>query len=74
MNQDVFLSLLALNVYNRGSTRSVFAGGSSIGDAIIRSPSSFGIPDAQLSAWENAGFSAFAYDWNGQTVISCRLT
>lgn len=56
MNQDVFLSLLALNVYNRGSTRSVFAGGSSIGDAIIRSPSSFGIPDAQLSAWENAGF------------------
>lgn len=78
MNRDVFLSLLALDAYNRGYGANI--GGQSesgeIGNAsIITRPSIFGQQaDAVLQSWQAAGFYAIAYNWDGQTVISYRGT
>jgi hypothetical protein len=78
MNRDVFLSLLALDSYNRGYGEGVFTeprgggavqneAGRTIGNAtIIDVP----LPEGSLAA----GFYAIAYEWNGETVISYRGT
>ena len=75
MNRDVFLSLLALDSYNRGYGRNVFVTGASaeanetgrwLGNAEILTDSVQEIgADAQA-----AGFYAIAYEWNGETIIS----
>ncbi len=74
-NRDVFLSILALDSYNRGYGQNlgglpVVLGSTKIGNATI---------DRQSDVEEdtpgvNAGFYAIAYDWNGQKVISYRGT
>jgi len=78
MNQDVFLSLLALDAYNRGYGRNVFVNGSAtneaegglkIGNATVLIDAND--PEGLARA---AGFYAIAYDWNGETVISYRGT
>jgi hypothetical protein len=81
MNREVFLSLLALDAYNRGygQTLVTTAGDTNSGvDEIDRL-----IGNARVSAQSdvdpdtdgvNAGFYAIAYDWNGETVISYRGT
>lgn len=83
LNRDVFLSLLALDAYNRGPGRAINelrvpAIGPDgtpqeiikVGNAQIVSDSSAILgPSAQA-----AGFYAIAYDWNGETVISYRGT
>ena len=72
MNRDVFLSLLALDSYNRGYGQNV--GGlpstGKIGQATIKRQSNI----AQNSDEVNAGFYAIAYEWNGETIISNRGT
>lgn len=76
MNPDVFLSLLALDAYNRGYGRNVFANG----NAIDGSEGGLQIGNATIlnvdlpSGSEAAGFYAIAYDWNAETVISYRGT
>lgn len=78
MNPDVFLSLLALDAYNRGYGQGVVtvkgddaAGtdeiGRSIGLATI-------IADDISQNAQAAGFYAIAYEWNNKTVISYRGT
>lgn len=78
MNRDVFLSLLALDAYNRGYGQNVLlrpgdslAGqnetGRRIGNAIVRDTP---LPTGSVAA----GFYAIAYDWNGERVISYRGT
>lgn len=71
MNRDVFLSILAMDSYNRGYGANV--GGLSqsggIGTATI------GInADDPAGVAQSAGFYAIAYNWNGQKVISYRGT
>ena len=74
MNREVFLSLLALDAYNRGYRANVGglpeSGG--IGEAsIVTRESIYGEQaDAILQSWQAAGFYAIAYDWNGETIIS----
>lgn len=70
MNRDVFLSLSALDSYNRGYGASVEIGGakgSKIGSAVIGE-------DAEIlltpGAAQAAGFYAIAYNWNGETINS----
>ncbi len=67
MNRDVFLSLLALDSYNRGYGTNIngLAETGSLGSANIRDFK----PDEQ-AGWQAAGFYAIAYDWNGETIIS----
>jgi hypothetical protein len=85
VNREVFLSLLALDAYNRGYGQTVIATkgdtnsgvneiGRSIGNARVSAQSDVD-PD---SNGVNAGFYAIAYDWNNsgntETVISFRGT
>jgi len=81
MNREVFLSLLALDAYNRGYGQSVLLneGDSSVG----QSEANRFIGTARISRQSdvevgtpgvNAGFYAIAYHWNGETVISYRGT
>jgi Ca2+-binding RTX toxin-like protein len=81
MNREVFLSLLALDAYNRGYGQGVFLNPTDsvngqeernrfIGTARVTNQSDVeaGTPGV------DAGFYAIAYDWNGETVISFRGT
>ena len=69
MNRDVFLSILAMDSYQRGyevGIKGVSA--TSIVNATISR-----ISDTRLVSDEvRAGFFASSYDWNGTTVISYR--
>lgn len=78
MNRDVFLSLLALDSYNRGYGQNVKLDASDsstqqdekgrrIGNATILRDAND--PEGIAQA---AGFYAIAYTWNGETVISYR--
>jgi hypothetical protein len=71
MNRDVFLSILAMDSYNRGYGANVgrLSQSGSIGTATI------GInADDPAGVAQAVGFYAVAYDWNGQKVISYRGT
>jgi hypothetical protein len=81
MNKDVFLSILALDAYNRGYGQGVFTADSDpssgvnelgrlIGNAQVLAQSGV-VPDTD---GVNAGFYAIAYQWNDGTVISYRGT
>lgn len=75
MNREFFISLLAMDVYNRDynagvETRHAPAG---LGNAIISKDSSILVSNGQRID-QPAGFYAIAYDWNGQTVLSYRGT
>ncbi|MFB0613000.1 hypothetical protein [Aurantiacibacter poecillastricola] len=80
MNRDVFLSLLALDSYNRGygqnvllnegdSTANQNKAGRRIGNATILTDAND--PEGVAQA---AGFYAIAYEWNDETIISYRGT
>ena len=78
MNNDVFLSLLALDAYNRGYGQNVllndtddFAGQNELGRSIGNASITFQNISLQAQA---AGFYASANDWNGETIISYRGT
>ena len=67
----VFEAILAMDSYNQGYGPAVFNVGKSIGDATV-------IPLSNTLAanplWQDAGFYAVAYNWNGAIVISYRGT
>ena len=69
MNYDVFLSLLALDSYNRGYSPNVTVDedADKIGTASIED---IPLPNGSISA----GFYASVYHWNGETIISYRGT
>jgi hypothetical protein len=74
MNRDVFISLLALDSYNRGYGQKVNTDGNSIGSAQIINRLTVGVDAEKYSSWQSAGFYAIAYEWNGETIISYRGT
>jgi hypothetical protein len=77
MNRKVFLSILAMDSYQRGYAPGIkglpqLAAGASvkIGTATLTSDS-----EAKLGpSAEAAGFYASAYQWGGETIISYRGT
>ena len=71
MNRDVFLSILAMDSYNRGYGAGVngLAQSGKIGTATIGKNA-----DDPEGVSKAAGFYAIAYDWNGEKVISFRGT
>ena len=69
MNREVFLSLLALDAYNRGygenvGNLAVEPNVTKIGDATILTDSRITTGDVA----EQAGFYAIAYEWQGETA------
>lgn len=81
MDREVFLSLLALDSYNRGYGQNLILAdgdaasgvseiGRKIGGATVSAQSDVD-PD---TAGVNEGFYAIAYDWRGETIISYRGT
>ena len=76
MNRQVFLSILAMDSYQRGYSPGIVIGpssdaiGTKIGNATISRRSSSDASSTEVKA----GFYAVAYDWNGETVISYRGT
>lgn len=69
MNRDVFLTILAMDSYNRGYGQNLngLPDLGSIGAAtIIDKP----LPSGALAA----GFYVIAYKWQGETIISYRGT
>lgn len=75
MNQSVFRAILAMDSYSRGYSPHV-AGvtGTQIGLANILTRATLGIDDTQYANWQQAGFYASGYNWNGETIISYRGT
>ena len=71
MNRDVFLSILAMDSYNRGDQPGIrgLSETGKLGTATLRPATS-----GQKAGWQAAGFYAIAYDWNGEKVISFRGT
>lgn len=72
MHRDVFLSLLSMDSYNRGRLPGVngIPIGNNLGTASVIAHSDNVLGLAALGS----GFSATAYNWNGETVISYRGT
>lgn len=72
MNRDLFLSILAMDSYNRGynarlNDLKIVPGQTQLGLATI-------LDDKGNLAARNASFYAVAYSWNGEIVISYRGT
>ena len=74
ISNDLFMSILSMDAYNREYGAGIVLGGSKIGDAEIKDHEASGLTPAEYQAWQATGFYAVAYDWNGQTVISYRGT
>jgi len=74
ISQKLMLAILSMDAYNRGYDAGISGLSddinTQIGTATIRNRSSSD-PNSEAVA---AGFYAVAYEWNGQTVISCRGT
>ncbi|GAB7550952.1 hypothetical protein NRB_04480 [Novosphingobium sp. 11B] len=72
IDQNVFLSILAMDSYNRGPAQNLDVPGSSLGNA------TFSFNNDSIALLGNSslstGFYAAAYTWNGQIVISYRGT
>lgn len=86
VSKDLFLSILAMDSYNREYGAGLVVPGSEIGLATIVGRSTLGIDDPEYDDWQAAGFYAVAYQMDGsvgeagdqladgQTVISYRGT
>ena len=71
MSQNLFTAILAMDSYNRGYNTGVNLGeNTQIGTASISNQ----LLDQALLSAKTAGFFAFAYTYNGETVISYRGT
>ncbi|MFA6220630.1 MAG: hypothetical protein WC692_12785 [Erythrobacter sp.] len=81
MNRDVFLSLLALDAYNRGYGQGVFLNPSDTANGQVERNRFIGTArvtnQSDVEAGRPgviAGFYGIAYEWNNETVISYRGT
>lgn len=71
MNHDLFLSILAMDSYNRGYGVAItgLEESGDLGNATVRN-----FQVGEQDGWSAAGFYALAYNWNGETIISYRGT
>ncbi len=68
IDRDLFLSILALDSYNRGYNEGVVISGSSgLGTATF-------LQDTNTAPAQQAGFYGIAYNWEGEKIISYRGT
>ena len=69
ISEDLFLSILSMDAYNRGYNVGVTIAGDQIGNATLLSNA-----DDPEGIARAASFFAQSYSWNGKTVISYRGT
>ncbi len=74
MNRDLLLAILAMDAYNRGYGAGIKLDSGTLGKANLIDPISLGIDDEKYKVWQDAGFYAIAYEYNGETIISYRGT
>lgn len=75
MNKEVFLSILAMDSYQRGYAAGIKGVDSvKIGNAKLITRESRGVDAPAYATWQNIGFFTQEYEWNGETVISYRGT
>ena len=70
---ELMHAILAMDAYNRGYNPGIELEGTSIGTANIL-PREVFTRDPEYLDWQDAGFYAVAYQWNGDTIISYRGT
>jgi hypothetical protein len=61
---ELMYAHLVMDAYNRGYNPGITLSGTAVGNAAIRDIT---VP---LQEWQDAGFYAVAYEWNGETIIS----
>src|SRR5688572_25371309 len=81
VSRELFLSILALDSYNRGYGANVNVPGTMLGRAAVLPHQSYNITDETYQSWQSIGFFASMYDMtgvsgfsSGETVISYRGT
>jgi hypothetical protein len=75
MNREVFLSILAMDAYQRGYAPGIKGvSGTRLGGASLITRESRGISNVGYLEWHSTGFFAQEYEWGGDTVISYRGT
>ena len=75
MNRKVFLSILAMDSYQRGYAAGIKGvEGDKIGTATITRREDVGIDAPKYAAWQSTGFFAQSYTWGSETIISYRGT
>ena len=73
-NDDVFISLLALDAYMRGANEGIANLPDQIGTANRKQLFGESLTAGLQPSASSVGFGATAYEWNGKTVISYRGT
>ncbi len=73
ISRELFLSILAMDSYNRGYGAGVAGLSNAVGTLIGTAHIARRTEDGDILA-QQAGFYGIAYDWNGETVISFRGT
>ncbi len=73
ISRELFLSILAMDSYNRGYGAGVAGSSNAVGTLIGTAHIARRTEDGDILA-QQAGFYGIAYDWNGETVISFRGT
>ncbi|WP_339765226.1 calcium-binding protein, partial [uncultured Hoeflea sp.] len=73
ISQDLFMAILSMDSYNRGYDAGIMLEDNSIGYAAVEARDTY-VDDATYQNWQESGFYAVAYQWNGETVISYRGT
>lgn len=74
MSRDVFMSLLALDAYNREYDQSLFVNGNAVGRARVLDRNELDLGTSKFAEWQAAGFYAIAYQLPDEVVISYRGT
>ena len=73
-SRDLYLAILAMDVYNRGYEDNLSLTGSQIGDATILNLSDYDPSGVIYNSWQDVGFYALAYDTSNVGAISDDLT
>jgi len=73
VSPELMLAILSMDFYNRGYDFGVVVDGDAIGTATVTARDTY-VDDTEYAAWQAVGFSAVAYQWNGDIVISYRGT
>ena len=74
ISKELFLSILAMDSYNREYGAGLEFSGTSIGTATFNDHNASGVTTSEYQTWQNAGFYAAAYSTQYGTVISYRGT
>ncbi len=74
VSKELMMAILSMDSYSREYNAGIVLDSVAIGNVTVNDHEASGITPSDYQAWQDAGFYAVAYDWNGETVISYRGT